>query len=386
MQASRGKWRYGADSSTEELFYWNNWADQGHYARTWAGVARAGSDGAPMMLRCLPTDVLTRVLEFLPFKEVHTAAKRVSRQVRKAARRALTRPRGRWQDVKAVAAWRRDVPSFTPALCETFRAAWKLEPAEVLHLCLTTTTDPAAADIAARFLAIVEPSLDGFGHIVKHCEPAHRIHYALRKLQNTLPDASAIDYHGCGYLARHIIVAWVDKVEGWDNIFQHNFALERFSWDITKAMQHSLAEALEYWESPALAADFMYPDWAPDWVNEDDTVSFIGPSGGESTAYALSVSWYDRRKAAALVTCAKREDEERSRLNEEAAGYDPRVFEPDLPSIGEQEAAFKAAVAEVEQELRLEPAPVSDREIGDCYAYMERVVKLGQCVGDSYDA
>ena len=413
-----------------------------HFARR----RRLGDSACPARsARLLPPELLTQVLEFLPFAEMHTELKRVARHVRSAARQVLTK--GRWRPVKffdeqgldvlgrhgprrkpvvgaavaLVGPWtssvssaeyngRRGVVVETPgdivdqnrvlvavgdqtlsvklgnvlAVSAAHRAdlkmAWEAAPAYCLQMCFSLRSE-----VAVLFLEIAEPLIGGLGRIVKHCEAAHRIRYALRKLENAVPDADAIDYHPCSCLARHVIVAWVDKFEGWDNMFQHNFALERFGWGITEAMQHRLAEALEYWESPTLAADFMYPDWAPDWADEDD-VSFIGPNGGDSTAYALSVSWYDRRKALALVACATREDEARSRLDEEAAEYDPRVDEPNLPSIEEREEKFKVAVTEVEQELRLEPAPVSDREIGDCYAYMERVVKLGQCVGDSYDA
>ena len=42
-------------------------------------------------LDALPVDVLTKCLAFVPFNEVHTTAKQVSRSIRSAARRALQR-------------------------------------------------------------------------------------------------------------------------------------------------------------------------------------------------------------------------------------------------------------------------------------------------------
>ena len=54
----------------------------------------------------LAVDVLTKVMEFVPFEEVHTTVKRVSRGLRSAARRALTK--GRWRPLKFLCARGRD--------------------------------------------------------------------------------------------------------------------------------------------------------------------------------------------------------------------------------------------------------------------------------------
>ena len=48
----------------------------------------------------LPPELVERCLEFLPFEEVHTNAKQVSKAMRSAARRCLTR--GRWRPLKYV--------------------------------------------------------------------------------------------------------------------------------------------------------------------------------------------------------------------------------------------------------------------------------------------
>ena len=48
----------------------------------------------------LPPELLERCLECLPFEEVHTNVKQVSKTMRSAARRSLTR--GRWRPIKYV--------------------------------------------------------------------------------------------------------------------------------------------------------------------------------------------------------------------------------------------------------------------------------------------
>ena len=48
----------------------------------------------------LPPELVERCLEFLPFEEVHTNMKQVSKAITSAARRSLTR--GRWRPIKYV--------------------------------------------------------------------------------------------------------------------------------------------------------------------------------------------------------------------------------------------------------------------------------------------
>ena len=49
----------------------------------------------------LPSELVQKCLEFLPFAEVHAEVKQVSKATRRAARRALTR--GRWRPFRYVA-------------------------------------------------------------------------------------------------------------------------------------------------------------------------------------------------------------------------------------------------------------------------------------------
>ena len=130
----------------------------------------------------LPVDLAARCLEFLPFDTVRGAkrgVKRVSRGMRSAARRALTR--GRWRPIKQFAAASlsikatMDAPDAVPAASiEQYQAAWALEPGQVFfevanwHGLSTNIARPIA-----RFLAIVEPSIQGLGRIVAACEAAY---------------------------------------------------------------------------------------------------------------------------------------------------------------------------------------------------------------------
>ena len=84
--------------------------------------------------RILPPELVERCLESLPFEEVHTTVKQVSKEVRSAARRSLTR--GRWRPVKyvlenAIVTNALERPS-SAAQTAQFREAWALDPGLVL--------------------------------------------------------------------------------------------------------------------------------------------------------------------------------------------------------------------------------------------------------------
>ena len=134
----------------------------------------------------LPPELLERCLECLPFEEVHTNVKQVSKEVRSAARRSLTR--GRWRPVKYVLenAIVTNALERPPSAAETtrFREAWALDPGLVLlelNLLWRNEKDSHENDIdpgnfwawnrqqfkpsVARFLALVEPSIDGLGRL-----------------------------------------------------------------------------------------------------------------------------------------------------------------------------------------------------------------------------
>ena len=111
-------------------------------------------------LASVPPGLVQKILNFLPLDKVHET-KQVSKLYRSAAHSAMTR--GRWKPVRLVAEhykhqWR--PPAL--ALC---RAAWDLDPSETLRLKLKWPSS-----VAAQFLALVEPSLDGLERILKVCE------------------------------------------------------------------------------------------------------------------------------------------------------------------------------------------------------------------------
>ena len=141
----------------------------------------------------LPKYLLQQILEFLPLDEVHGAKRVCAKQVsfcwRETGRSAIMR--GRWKSVNWVAVHGKrsmcfgvHAPVFDreardlPLALRLCRKAWEVEPTETLRIVLTWGTDRHAA----RFLAIVEPSLDGLERIVRLLEPAHRFVYAKNQM------------------------------------------------------------------------------------------------------------------------------------------------------------------------------------------------------------
>jgi hypothetical protein len=154
-------------------------------------------------LDALPVDVLTKCLAFVPFDEVHTTAKQVSRGLRSAARRALTK--GRWRPLKFLCARGRDElfaafeltgdntvnnekrwakPVISDETRALFREAWALAPGECL-LEVSSWPPPdenfgphiMSLEGALRFLDVVVPSIDGIGQIIKAlaCDRVRRV-------------------------------------------------------------------------------------------------------------------------------------------------------------------------------------------------------------------
>ena len=127
----------------------------------------------------LPKYLLQQILEFLPLDEVHEA-KRVSFCWRDLGRSAIAH--GPLKPVNWVAVHgkrsmlRETVPASEHTDCSK---AWEVDPNETLRILFTWGSDPP---LAARFLSIVEPSLDGLERIVRLCEPAHRFVYAKNQM------------------------------------------------------------------------------------------------------------------------------------------------------------------------------------------------------------
>ncbi len=132
----------------------------------------------------LPPTGLQKVLEYFSVDDVHKA-KPTSYCWREMGRFAIAQ--GRWEAVNWLAVYCKPfivaasvgrcgpyggVPASALPL---FRAAWEVDPNETLRILFTPGPD---YKLAARFLAIVEPSLDGLERILMRLEPAHRFIYA----------------------------------------------------------------------------------------------------------------------------------------------------------------------------------------------------------------
>ena len=142
----------------------------------------------------LPPDLVGRCIESLPFEEVHTDVKQVSKEVRSAARRCLTR--GRWRPVKlfceqGLAALSGDAPPSSDETKAMLRSAWATDPSVVLlELASWPAMRPVRPfegefhanylDATIRFLDVVEPSLDGIGRVIAPKKARRKLHDVLR--------------------------------------------------------------------------------------------------------------------------------------------------------------------------------------------------------------
>ena len=253
----------------------------------------------------LPSELVQKCLEFLPFAEVHAEVKQVSKATRKAARMALTR--GRWRPFRYVAeqglavctatgALKLDTDTFTvvrddaasavPAAArKIFLEAWALEPSLVMRIiCLDWDTELEEEDEEGRyqafFLNIVEPSIDGRSRIVGACESA---------------------YSGC-------------------------------TWEAARKIPRFFPRMLFFWwaligqrKPDSLMDSSAVGDGLKDWADLDRVVNFTGvfideseylygagPGGygHEAKARAWSANWVDREKASRFVAAAAALDEE----------------------------------------------------------------------------
>ena len=180
-------------------------------------------------LASVPPGLVQKVLHFLPLDKVHEA-KQVSKLYRSAAHSAMTR--GRWKPVRLVAEhYKHQVRPPALALC---RAAWDLEPSETMIIAWPR---PAAVPFKAvsRFLAFLEPSLDGLERILKVCEPVHRFDYYFPKPSN------------------HIRVVRI--VIRWAKLIGTPISRDR-EGRLVALVLRCLSRALRSWTDAAVAADF----------------------------------------------------------------------------------------------------------------------------------
>ena len=188
-------------------------------------------------LASVPPGLVQKILNFLPLDKVHEA-KQVSKLYRCAAHSAMTR--GRWKPVRLVAEHfkRRVMPPL--ALC---RAAWDLDPSETMRVFFIAWPRPAAVPFKAvsRFLAFLEPSLDGLERILKVCEPVHRFDYYFPKPSNHIRVV-------------RIVIRWA-KLIGTPISREREGRLEILG-ERRALVLRCLSRALRSWTDAAVAADF----------------------------------------------------------------------------------------------------------------------------------
>ena len=223
-------------------------------------------------LDALPVDVLTKCLAFVPFDEVHTTAKQVSRGLRSAARRALTK--GRWRPLKFLCARGRDElfaafeltgdntvynserwakPVISDATRALFREVWELYAGECL-VEIASWRPPEeeerfgphipSLEGAIRYLDVVLPSIDGLGQIMKAiaCD-------RVRLVQSRY--TSPYDYGSEGrsaFWCTGLINMWLRKIHS----LNHDTDTRRLT-----LLQESQADlGLFTWDDPKVAARF----------------------------------------------------------------------------------------------------------------------------------
>ena len=239
-------------------------------------AALASQESAPTGYAALPQELQIRCVEFLALGDAASLAKQLSKGMRAAARRALTR--GRWRPVCEVArngkatiedvmgdymtkngtqkgrarTWRERLAGLSDASRALFREAWALEPAEVFFILnLWARESYHEADL---FLCLVEPSADGLRRVLAACEYSHR-ECARRAGHSGRPSlAEDADEREC--LPSELVGAWLRGLGA--RLFFHQ--------------QPTLfGEHLECWEDPAQAAGFVWassPGRGKDWLHE----------------------------------------------------------------------------------------------------------------------
>ena len=262
--------------------------------------------------RILPPELVERCLEFLPFEEVHTNAKQVSKAMRSAARRCLTR--GRWRPLKyvvenAMVTNALERPS-SAAETATFRAAWAVDPRQVLlefillwnnkrESCLegdsTILTDTfwnwdrgnTLAGVVgvfkpsvARFLALVEPSMDGLG----------RLTMALESVEHHLETRGRGRYRA--EMPITLLRLWMERLGEFALLGDYH---REITLDELLNPESLVGSGLESWAEPSDMASFIF--WLREW--DSDEIHRLS-----DIALALSMNWQDRQKAGAFVAAA----------------------------------------------------------------------------------
>ena len=262
-------------------------------------------------LRVLPRDVLARCIEFLPFDQA-LELKQVSKDVRPAARRAITH---RWRAIKFVATKALDMVlqdsvqlgAAVPAeALLTFRAAWDLDPGLVVREIAEWEDGSALTDDgfwAAVFLKLVEPRIDGLPRVVAACERTHRFVESSPANRSSLASMHPV----------HMLVKWSRLVERPLKLNFHRDDNDNDSCLYIASLYDEIEEydeehfgcalfgsGLEAWDDPALAAGFVFalmeekldPHAPPFFVDLSDHRRW-------------SRHWQDRDKAGLFVRAAQ---------------------------------------------------------------------------------
>ena len=263
-------------------------------------------------LRVLPRDVLARCIEFLPLEQA-LELKQVSKDVRSAARRAITH---HWRAIKFVATKAFDLVSQSEVLMgaavpaealSTFRAAWELDPGQVVReiaeweYFTSSLTDDGFH--AACFLKLIEPTIDGLPRVVAACERTHRFVESSPANRSSLASMHPVhmlvkwsrlvgrplelnfdhdddDNESCLYIA-----SWFHEIEEYD---EEHFGSALFG------------SGLEAWDDPALAAGFVFALMEKK-LDQDAPPFFVDLSDHRR----WSRDWQDRDKARAFVKAAR---------------------------------------------------------------------------------
>ena len=252
----------------------------------------------------LPPELVERCLEFLPFEEVHTNVKQVSKEVRSAARRSLTR--GRWRPVKYILenAIVTNALERPPSAAETarFREAWALDPGLVLlelNLLWRNKKEGHEDDIdpgnfwawnrqqfkpsVARFLALVEPSIDGLG----------RLTMALERIEHRLETREGGRYRT--EMPNTLLALWMERLGELGLLTR--VITEGDDWEIALDEllnpESLVGSGLESWTELTHMASFIF--WLRKWPRDELHMMM-------DVARALSRNWQDRRKADAMVS------------------------------------------------------------------------------------
>ena len=257
----------------------------------------------------LPREVLAKCLEFLAFDQA-VEAKQVSKDVRSAARRALI---VHWRPIKFVAE-RGDLvraltnPSVTvdAAALATFRAAWELDPGLVV-LEISNFAQYSHRREAAKFLSLVEPTIEGLPRVVAAIERTFR--FKIRAGELGRYGEFHILYDVVAW-PKHTLFAWSEQVGrqlrlspdyDWDaDIDQSLFILSSNQGGLFGC--ELFGSGLEAWADQDLAAEFvsgLVPSLERDYESEADVVYI---SIGDHERWTNH--WQDRSKADAFKLAA----------------------------------------------------------------------------------